>query len=41
MLLNLHKTMILQIKTYEPKISYVGSEILHVRGQKEKHIFFI
>ena len=33
--------MILQIKTYEPKISYMGCKHFHVRGQKEKQIFFI
>ena len=38
--LNLHKTMVLQIKTYEPKISNLGSKSFHVRGQKEKQIFF-
>ena len=41
MLLNLHKTMILQIKTCEPEISYLGSNIICVRRLKEKHIFFI
>ena len=41
MLLNLHKTMILQIKTCWTQNFILGSNIIHVRRQKEKHIFFI